>query len=74
MTPEEIDDLVLRVYRRRLNDACPGDADRMVEKDDDGGKAQRSRSEWYRPMVMAVLLETGLHAHKPPPNKGRTKK
>lgn len=74
MTPAEIDDLVVRVYRRRLNDACPGDADRMVEKDDDGGKAQRARSDFYRPMVMAVLLETGLHAHKPPPNKKGTGK
>lgn len=66
MSPEEIDalwvnDILLQVYRARLDDACEGDADRMVEKDGDDGTKQRRRAEFYRPIVVETLVQAGVY-------------
>jgi hypothetical protein len=61
MTNEEIDALTLRVYRGRLDGEHPGDADRMVARDKDGGRKQATRSLSYRPVVVETLVQLGLH-------------
>jgi hypothetical protein len=71
MSPEEIDALTLAVYRRRLNEtnyAGPDiePADRQVRDDGDDGKKQRARAANWRGIVLATLVETGLHV--PPPS------
>ena len=59
MSPEEIDDLVLKVYRRRLDDECPGDADRQLARV--GEKTMRGYARVWRGLVVATLIEAGLH-------------
>jgi hypothetical protein len=71
MSPEEIDALTLAVYRRRLNEtnyAGPDiePADRQVRDDGDDGKKQRARAANWRGIVLATLVEAGLHV--PPPS------
>lgn len=73
MTNEEINAICLTVYRARLNAECKGDADRQLEKDDDGGKKQASRAQFYRPVVTETLIAVGLHERsvKAPPPRAR---
>lgn len=73
MTPEEIDRITLAVYRARLDDACPGDADRMVDKDADGGVKQARRAAFYRPVVVETLVQAGLYKRpvRAPVKKGQ---
>lgn len=59
LTPEQVDDLCEAVYKIRLEDDCKGNVERMLKKDDDGGKKLRGRSRSYRPTVMAVLQALG---------------
>lgn len=66
MTDAEIDDITLRVYRARLDASCKGDADSQLRKDakkhgDTEGRMQRNRSLAYRPVVIEVLVQAGLH-------------
>ena len=68
MTQEEIDDLVLKVYRARLNADHPDAADRQVRTTTDGEKAQRRWAQFYRPVVVATLIALGLH-ERPAPNR-----
>lgn len=72
MSPEQIDAILLAVYRRRLNetnyagpDILP--ADRQVRDDKDGGQKQKRRAESFRPVVMATLIEAGLAREAPHP-------
>ena len=69
LTDQEVDDLTLAVYKRRCDDEWPGNADRQIEKH--GEEKVRRFSRFYRPSVVATLIELGLH-DKPvrtPPRK-----
>jgi len=79
MTKEEINELLLNVYNARVDaDSGEGSAARMIERDNDGGKKQRGRAEFYRPVVLETLKQLGLYERpKPvgrplpaPPKKG----
>jgi hypothetical protein len=62
MTNQEINDLLLRVYNARVDaDSGEGSAARMIGRDGDGGKKQRGRSIFYRPVVIETLVQLGLH-------------
>lgn len=62
LTKDEVNDLLLKVYNARVDaDSGPGSAARMMEKDADGGKKQRTRSDFYRPVVLEVLVQMGLY-------------
>ena len=71
MTKDEIDDLLLRVYNARVDaDSGTGSAARMMERDADGGKKQRTRALFYQPVVLEVLAQLGLYERHLPPKKG----
>ena len=55
LTPDQVDDLCEAVYKIRLEEDCKGNVQRMLDKDNDGGKKLRGRSKFYRPAVMATL-------------------
>lgn len=57
----DIDNIVLNVYRARLDANCKGDADLQVEKDKDNGEKQRRRAEMYRPVVVEALVQAGVY-------------
>lgn len=61
MTPEQIDDLTVKVYRARLDASCSGDADRQVVRDGDGGLKQRARAMTFRPVVLETCAQLGLY-------------
>ena len=66
MTPDQIDDLTLRVYRARLDWDCKGDADKQVFSDiakhgARGAGMQANRSKSYRPIVVETLVQAGLY-------------
>jgi hypothetical protein len=67
MTNQEINELLLRVYNARVDtDSGDGSAARMIEKDNDGGKKQRKRAEFYRPVVLETLKQLGLYERPKP--------
>lgn len=67
MTNEEINELLLKVYNARVDtDSGEGSAARMIEKDNDGGKKQRGRAEFYRPVVLETLKQLGLYERPKP--------
>jgi hypothetical protein len=71
LTRDELRDLVLRVYNARVDaDSGPGSADRMIERDGDGGKKQIRRSMFYHPVVVETLVQLGLY-DRPIPDFGR---
>ena len=73
LTKDEVNDLLLKVYNARVDaDSGPGSAARMMKKDADDGKKQRTRSDFYKPVVLEVLVQLGLYKrHVPtPPKKG----
>jgi len=73
MTKDEIDDLLLRVYNARVDaDSGAGSAARMMERDNDGGKKQRTRSDFYRPVIIETLVQLGLYV-RPVSDFGRGK-
>lgn len=53
--PDEVRDISEAVYRTRLEDECKGNVDRMIEKDNDGGKRLRGRSGAYDPLTRTYL-------------------
>jgi hypothetical protein len=53
--PEHVRDISEKVYRIRLNDDCPSNVDRMLAKDDDGGKKLRNRARSYDALTRAYL-------------------
>jgi hypothetical protein len=59
MTPQEIEDLTMRVYRRRLEDSCPGDADRALKTH--GPALMQRHANIWKPLITATLIELGLH-------------
>ena len=67
MTNEEINELLLKVYNARVDtDSGNGSAARMIEKDNDGGKKQRGRAEFYRPVILETLKQLGLYERPKP--------
>lgn len=57
LSAEEIRDISERIYRKRLGNE---DAQRMIEKDKDGGKKLRSRAGGYDSIVADVLEAIGM--------------
>ena len=75
LTRDEVSDLLLSVYNARVDaDSGPGSAARMMEKDADGGKKQRTRSDFYRPVVVETLVQVGLYERLVPTPPKREKK
>lgn len=58
--PEYIRDLSERVYRIRLEQECEGNVERMIAKDEDGGKKLRNRAGQYDPLTRAYLDVLGF--------------
>lgn len=70
---DELSDLLLKVYNARVDaDSGPGSSARMIERDGDGGKKQRSRALFYQPVVMETLVQLGLY-ERPVSDFGRNK-
>lgn len=62
---EKIRDISEKVYRLRLEQDCPGNVQRMLDKDrevdpDDNGKKLRNRAASYDPLTKAYLKVFGL--------------
>ena len=55
MDPDSIRDISELVYRLRLEDDCRGNVDRMLAKDNDGGKKLRARAASYDVLTRAYL-------------------
>lgn len=55
MTPDQIRDISVAVYKQRLEDACKGAVERMLAKDADGGQKLRGRAASYDPLTRAYL-------------------
>lgn len=73
LSRDELSDLLLKVYNARVDaDSGPGSAARMIERDGDGGKKQKRRAEFYRPVVMETLVQLGLY-ERPVSDFGRNK-
>lgn len=58
--PEYIRDLSEKVYRIRLEQECPGNADRMIAKDEDQGQKLRNRAGQYDPLTRVYLDVLGF--------------
>lgn len=58
--PLFIFDLCEAVYRIRLEAECPGNVQRMIEKDKGDAEKLRARSDFYLPMVRATLKAIGV--------------
>jgi len=58
--PEYIRDLSEAVYRMRLEQDCAGNTDRMLAKDNDGGKKLRNRAGAYDPLTRVYLKTLGF--------------
>ena len=67
ITKEQIDDIVLRVYRARLDaDSGEGAADRQRNNDAKDGEKfpdskQLSRAQFYRATVVETLVQAGVY-------------
>ena len=61
--PEYIRDVSVYVYRMRLEQECEGNVERMIAKDEDGGKKLRNRAGQYDPLTRVYLDVLGF---KPP--------
>ena len=65
--PEYIRDVSVYVYRMRLEQDCEGNVDRMLFKDNDGGKKLRNRAGIYDPLTRAYLDVLGFKpTHRSP--------
>ena len=58
--PEYIRDLSEKVYRIRLEQECPGNVARMVEKDEDNGQKLRNRAAFLDPLTRVYLDVMGF--------------
>lgn len=63
--PEYIRDISVIAYRMRLEEACPGNVERMIEKDEDRGEMLRNRAGQYDPLTRVYLKVLGFE----PPSK-----
>jgi hypothetical protein len=64
--PDYVREVSLTVYRMRLDQACPGGADRQVNEDEDSGKKQRGRAGAYDALTRAYLTALGVNAPRVP--------
>lgn len=55
MTPDEIRDISVAVYKARLEASSKGAVDRMLESDADDGRRLRGRAAAYDPLTRAYL-------------------
>lgn len=58
--PNYIRDMSEAVYRHRLEQDCPGNVERMIEKDEDQGQMLRNRAASYDPLTRAYLKVLGF--------------
>lgn len=58
--PEYILDISEKVYRIRLEQDCKGNTQKMLDKDNDGGKKLRNRASAYDPLTRAYLSALGF--------------
>lgn len=58
--PDYIRDLSEQVFRIRLEQDCPGNVARMIEKDEDSGEKLRNRAAAYDPITRAYLKAMGV--------------
>jgi hypothetical protein len=65
MTPEKVRDISEHVYRRRLEQDCKGNVERMLAKDrekdpEDNGKKLRGRAAQYDALTRIYVEVLGL--------------
>lgn len=53
--PEKVRDVSEAVYRRRLEDDCKGNLEKMLKKDGDGGVKLRNRAGAYDTLTRAYM-------------------
>ncbi len=53
--PEVVKLLTIETYKRRLEDDCAGNVERMIAADKDAGQKLEARAQAYSPIVRAVL-------------------
>jgi len=58
--PEYIRDISVRAYRLRLEQDCPGNVARMLERDADDGTKLRNRASAYDPLTRVYLKILGF--------------
>lgn len=66
-TPDAIRDISVEIYKRRLEDSCKGDTERMLKKDEeaapgDSGKRLRRRAGCYDGVTrhFVALVDEGV--------------
>ena len=62
--PEYIRDISEAVYRKRLEQDCPGNVERMIAKDGDKGEKLRNRAKPYDPLTRVYLQVLGFGPHE----------
>ncbi len=62
--PDYVRDVSELVFKIRLEQDCPGNVERLLTKDNDGGAKLRRRAEQYDPLTRAYLKALGF---TPPP-------
>ena len=58
--PEYILDISEAVYRLELERECPTNTERMLAKDNDGGKKLRNRAKFYNSLTRNYLNALGI--------------
>ena len=64
-----IRDVSEQTYRLRLEQDCPGNVARMINKDKDGGEKLRNRAAAYDPLTRAYLKVLGFDPVQPSPQE-----
>ncbi len=64
--PDYIRDVSEQAYRIRLEQDCPGNVARMIEKDEDNGEKLRNRAGAYDPLTRAYLKVLGFEPESKP--------
>ncbi len=64
--PDYIRGISEEVYRLRLEQDCAGNVERMIAKDEDGGKKLRNRAGSYDPLTRAYLKVLGFEPQPVP--------
>lgn len=67
--PDYIRDVSEQAYRIRLEQDCPGNVARMIEKDEDEGQKLRGRAGAYDPLTRAYLKVLGFEPPALPSRK-----
>lgn len=64
--PTYIRDISEAAYRHRLEQDCPGNVQRMIEKDEDQGQKLRNRAASYDPLTRVYLKTLGFEPSQVP--------